>query len=86
MRHTHRQELLCGTGVSRYDQSRDVNQSREVRLELGSATGVGIYHRSHIFSLESGKRLESHLPTGVGYMTEVTHKTRVMIYLHYKHV
>jgi hypothetical protein len=31
-------------------------------------------------------RPESYLPTGVGHVTEVTHRTGIVIYLHYKHV
>jgi hypothetical protein len=54
------------TGVSRYHQSRDIDQNREVRPELGYTTGVGhttevassnrsqAYDWSRIFRPESG--------------------------------
>jgi hypothetical protein len=61
-------------GVSRYDQSHDVDQNQEVRSESGYTTGVisfdrsQAYDRSHVLRQESGIRLESCLSTGVRHM------------------
>jgi hypothetical protein len=80
------------TGVSRYDQSHHVDQNQEVRPKSGYTTEVissdrsQEYNRSHVLRPESGIRPKSRLPTGVGHTIEVVHMTRVVIYLHYKHV
>jgi hypothetical protein len=62
------------------DQSRDAQPELGETSEVVTSTGVRKCDQSR------DKRPKSYLPTRVGHAIEVAHTTRVVIYLHYKHV